>query len=233
MTSTSEQDYLLAIYRLQSEKAPVSTGDLAAQLGVAPASVTEMLTKLHRQGFARHTPYRGVTLTELGTQEAVRLLRRHRLWEVFLTELLGLPWDEVHEEAHRLEHATSDRVADRLAEFLKEPAADPHGQRIPDRNGHLPYHPRLPLPAVEPGHTVRILEVPDGDPALLRRLGAMGIQPGAQVTVRVQPVSGGKLAVEIDGAEHQLEGAAAGRIYASDPTAPSQPPLDTPETNES
>ena len=140
MTSISEQDYLLATVRLQGEQVPVSTGGLSAQLGMAPASVTGMLNKLHRAGLVEHTPYRGVTLTPAGRAEAVRLLRRHRLWEVFLTEYLGLPWDEVHDEAHRLEHATSDRVADRLAQFLREPVADPHGQEIPDRNSVLPHH---------------------------------------------------------------------------------------------
>ncbi|HSJ59495.1 MAG TPA: metal-dependent transcriptional regulator [Anaerolineae bacterium] len=223
MTSISEQDYLLAIYRLRGAESPVSTGSLSVQLGVAPASVTGMLTKLHRAGLVEHTPYRGVVLTQAGTREAVRLLRRHRLWEVFLTRFLGLPWDQVHEEAHRLEHATSDRVADHLARFLSEPAADPHGQAIPDRNGILPHRPCRSLIDVEPGRTVRIQEVPDADPALLRRLDAIGIYPGTEVTVAAHPLPDGTLPVRVGQDEHHLDGATAGRIYASDhpPAGPS------------
>jgi DtxR family Mn-dependent transcriptional regulator len=222
-TSFSEQDYLTTIYRLQAEAMPVGTGTLAAQLGVAPPSVTEMLGKLHREGLVQYTRHRGVTLREEGTHEALRLLRRHRLWEVFLTELLGLPWDQVHEEAHRLEHATSDLVANRLAEFLREPAADPHGQQIPDRNGALSSRPCLPLAEVEPGRTVQVLEVPDGDPALLRQLGELGFHPGAEVTVETPWQPDGTLAVRIGGTAHRLDAATAGRVYVANTNASGEP----------
>jgi DtxR family Mn-dependent transcriptional regulator len=138
VTSVSVEDYLLTIYRLQAERSPVSTTALAGQLGVAPPSVTGMARKLDRDGLVSYEPYRGVVLTAAGEKVALHLLRRHRLWELFLTRVLGLPRDEVHAEAHRLEHATSERVTDRLAAFLGEPEADPHGQPIPTRNGTLP-----------------------------------------------------------------------------------------------
>ncbi len=184
-TSISEQDYLQTIYRLQQERAPVSTTALATQLRVAPASVTGMIQKLHRQGLVAHVPYQGVVLTDAGEREALRMIRRHRLWELFLTEVLGLPWDEVHAEAHRLEHATSDRVMDRLAAYLNEPESDPHGQRIPPADDLLPgWHqpPGLSLLDVPAGQAARIVEVPDGDPVLLRELGELGLIPGAEVT---------------------------------------------------
>ena len=110
--------------RRQEEQVRASTSALAVRLSVAPASVTGMIQKLHRDGLVEYAPYRGVVLTAAGQEAALRLLRRHRLWELFLTEVLGLPWDEVHVEAHRLEHATSDRVAERLAAFLRQPAAE-------------------------------------------------------------------------------------------------------------
>jgi DtxR family Mn-dependent transcriptional regulator len=142
-----------------------------------------MVRKLHRQGLVNHELYQGVVLTEAGEREAPRLLRRHRLWELFLTEVLGLSWDEVHKEAHRLEHATSGRVADRMAALLDEPTADPHGQQIPARNGSLPQRPSLTLAEVETGQWVRVLEVPDGDPALLRQWADWGLAPGTSARV--------------------------------------------------
>jgi DtxR family Mn-dependent transcriptional regulator len=191
MISISMQEYLQAIYRLESEKAPVSTTALAESLELAPASITGMVRKLHQQGLVNHTPYQGVTLTQEGRQEALRLVRIHRLWELFLSEVLDVSWDKVHEEAHRLEHATSDRLADRLAEFLHQPKTDPHGQRIPSREGALPERDSLPLSQVDVGQQVSLVEVPDGDPELLRYLAQLGLYPGAEVrVVAVAPFNG-------------------------------------------
>ena len=185
------QEYLRAIFLLQEEQAPVSTTDLAAHMNVAPASVTGMIHKLHDRGLVDHVPYHGVTLAPAGRQEALRLVRIHRLWELFLTEVMDLPWDEVHEEAYRLEYVTSDRLADRLAEFLDQPQTDPHGHRIPSREGTLPPRRCLPLAEVKAGQTVALIEVPDGDPELLRYLGDQELYPGAEIqVVAVAPFSG-------------------------------------------
>jgi len=204
MASISVQDYLQTIYRLQASESPVSTTAMAAQLGIAPASVTGMIRKLHRQGLVEHIPYHGVSLTDMGEQEALRLLRRHRLWELFLTEVLGLSWDEVHQEADRLEHATSERVADRLAEFLHEPEADPHGQQIPSRTGTLPPRSCLTLSDVETGQTVSVVEVPDDDPTVLRHLDDLGLHPGTEMDVIARAPGDGPLTVRIGEAEHAL-----------------------------
>lgn len=218
MVSVSVQDYLQTIYRLQQAESPVATMALAGQLGVAPASVTGMVQKLHRVGLVEHVPYRGVVLTEDGRQEAVRLLRRHRLWELFLTDVLGLSWDEVHEEAHRLEHATSDRVADRLAAFLREPEADPHGQPIPGRSGSFPVRRSVTLLELQSGRAARVVEVPDGDAALLRRLARWGMVPGATVTVLDQPGPAGTIWVESGGESQILERKIAAAVRV-DPAA--------------
>ncbi|MBN1313709.1 MAG: metal-dependent transcriptional regulator [Anaerolineae bacterium] len=191
MTSTSVQEYLQAIYRLQTGHESVSTTSLSAYLEVKPASVTGMIRKLQRQGLVEHVPYQGVTLTLEGGKEALRLLRIHRLWELFLTKVLNMSWDEVHAEAHLLEHATSDRLADRLAEFLDHPEIDPHGQPIPSREGALPTRDSFPLSQADEGQTVTLVEVPDVDPDLLRYLGDLALYPGAEIQVlAVAPFDG-------------------------------------------
>ena len=187
----SIQEYLIAIYRLQTDQEPVTTTDLAAHLGLAPASITGMLQRLHSLGLVEHTPYQGATLTLAGRGEALRLLRIHRLWELFLTEVLGISWDEVHAEAHRLEHATSDRLADRLEDFLAQPKVDPHGQLIPSREGQIPARQSLPLSQVAAGQTVTLVEVPDNNADLLRYLGDLGLYPGVSIQViAVAPFEG-------------------------------------------
>jgi DtxR family Mn-dependent transcriptional regulator len=183
MASTAVQDYLQTIFRLQTIESPVSTTMLARELRVKPASASGMMRKLHADGLVEHVPYRGVVLTESGEREALRMLRRHRLWERFLTDVLGMSWDEVHEEAHRLEHATSERVADRIAEVMNNPATDPHGQPIPARNGTLPPRSHLALTDAERGQTVRIVEVPDTGPETLQLLSRLDLIPGTEVVV--------------------------------------------------
>jgi DtxR family Mn-dependent transcriptional regulator len=215
MTSVSVQDYLLTIYRLQAEQSPVSTTALAAQLAVTPASVTGMVRKLHQHGLVEYQPYRGVILTQAGEREALRLLRRHRLWERFLTDVLGMSWDEVHEEAHRLEHATSGRVADRLAHFLDEPQSDPHGQPIPARDGTLPARALATLAAVDVGCVARLEEVPDDDPDLLRYLGDLGLYPGARMRVVARASFDGPLIIRVGGAEHPIGQELAKRLLVA------------------
>ena len=215
VASASEEDYLLTVYRLQSSAVPVSTTAIAERLSVAPASVTSMIQKLHRLGLLEREPYRGVTLTAEGEREALRLLRRHRLWELFLTEVLELPWDEVHEEAHRLEHATSERVTDRLARYLGEPETDPHGHQIPDRDGMLSPRTVAALIGAEIGHPVRVVEVPDNDQDLLRYLGARGLYPGAVLRiVGVAPIDGA-LMIEVGRTNHSLNREVAAKLLVS------------------
>jgi DtxR family Mn-dependent transcriptional regulator len=209
------QEYLRAIYQLQEEQAPVSTTDLAAHLNVAPASVTGMLRKLHEQKLVEHVPYRGVTLAPAGRQEALRLVRIHRLWELFLAEVMDLSWDEVHEEAHRLEYATSDRLADRLAEFLDQPQTDPHGQRIPTREGALLPRRGFPLAEVEAGQAVALVEVPDGNPGLLRYLGELELYPGTKIQVVAVDPFNGPFTIRVGDSERVLGRDLAGKLMVA------------------
>ena len=126
------EDYLKVIFELEAAGA-ASTNDIAAELGIAPASVSGMVRRLAEQGLIAHQPYRGVRLTSAGRKAALRTIRRHRVIEAYLTTALHYPWDRVHEEAERLEHAASDELIDRMAEAIGEPATDPHGAPIPAR----------------------------------------------------------------------------------------------------
>jgi DtxR family Mn-dependent transcriptional regulator len=219
MISISMQEYLQAIYRLEIEQAPVSTNALAASLDLAPASVTGMVRKLHQQGLVHHMPYQGVRLTQEGRREALRLIRIHRLWELFLSEVLGVSWDQVHLEANRLEHATSDLLADRLAEFLHQPKTDPHGQRIPSREGALDARESLPLSGVKVGQRVNLVEVPDGDPELLRYLAELGLYPGVEVRMAAVAPFNGPVTIQVGDSERVLGRELASRllvIYSED-----------------
>jgi DtxR family Mn-dependent transcriptional regulator len=174
------QDYLKAVYRL-GQNGPVATHQLAEELGVAAPSATNMAKRLHELGLLSHEPYHGVTLTPQGRQAALDVIRRHRLLETYLAEAVGLGWDEIHDEADRLEHHLSPRLEARLDSLLGFPATDPHGDPIPREGADLDPDPTiLQTPAGAEG---RVSRVSDRDPAQLRYLGALGIVPGARVTV--------------------------------------------------
>jgi DtxR family Mn-dependent transcriptional regulator len=178
------QDYLKAIHRLGGADAMVSPVAIAERLGVRAPSVTGMLKRLAEAGWISYEPGRGARLTPLGIAEARRVIRRHRLVELFLTRVLGLDWSEVDAEAEALEHAISPRLEQALAAHLGEPLEDPHGHPIPTREGVLTKRHLRPLNEVQAGQTVVIREVQDEDPRRLRRWQELGLMPGAVVTIR-------------------------------------------------
>ena len=185
MTSLTVENYLKAIYQLCSHsQQPATTGQLAQALEVSPGSVTAMLKSLHQQGLVHYQPYEGVRLTEQGQREALRVLRRHRLLELFLVQTLGMSWDEVHAEAEHLEHAASDKLIDRIDEFLGHPEFDPHGDPIPKPDGsvHAPQTQRLTECA--PGQRVRVARVLDQSQEFLRFVSQCGLTPGREWTVQ-------------------------------------------------
>src|ERR687897_2614483 len=164
--STSVGDYLKAIWEVGGSGA-ASTTDVADRLSVASASVTNMFARLQEMGLAAYERYRGASLTERGREEALRLVRRHRLIETFLLEHLGYDWQEVHEEAERLEHAVSDGFTERLAEFLGHPDHDPHGDRIPSAEGTLEPDDSFLLSDAAAGQRVLISKASDEDASML------------------------------------------------------------------
>src|SRR5256886_17130712 len=133
----SQEDYLKALYLLRGDQRPVPTRDLAQRLGISSPSVSEMVARLNAQGLVEHDRYRGQQLTREGRKVALELVRHHRLLEMFLVQVLGYSWDEVHEEAERLEHVISERMEQRIFELLGRPELDPHGHAIPTRTGKV------------------------------------------------------------------------------------------------
>ncbi len=202
MTTAAVQDYLKAIYKLGRSGQPVSTNAIASLMRVAPASVTKMLRRMSARGLVRHAPYRGVRLTPDGERAALKVIRHHRLLELYLTAKLGVPIEEAHREAERLEHVLSEALEERIAQALGQPEADPHGDPIPSRDGELreQRHPRLS--EAPPGPTFRVERVSDSDPTRLRRLASLALLPGAEV--RVLRRSRGTVTVQAGAATHTL-----------------------------
>lgn len=202
--STSVGDYLKALWEVGGSGA-ASTTDVADRLSVASASVTNMFARLQEMGLAKYERYRGASLTERGREEALRLVRRHRLLETFLLEHLGYSWQEVHEEAERLEHAVSDGFTERLAAFLGHPDQDPHGAPIPAADGTLAAEESFPLDEVPVGDCVRISRVKHEDAAVLSFLGERELVPGRLVEVKEVRALDGVVTVEDeDGVLHSL-----------------------------
>ncbi len=180
----AQQDYLKALFHLEGDRRPVPTGELAQRLGIAPASVSEMVSRLSDLGLVVHDRYRGQQLTEEGRRQALELVRHHRLLEMFLVKILGYGLDEVHEEAERLEHVISERMEERIFELLGRPELDPHGHAIPSREGKLRVVSARPLSECRGGEDVVVRVVSDDDSDRLRELQRRGLMPGARLQIR-------------------------------------------------
>ena len=210
--SASVEDYVKAIWEIAGADV-ASTKDVADRLLIAPPSVTNMFVRLREMGFVEYERYRGVSLTERGREEALRLVRRHRLIETFLLEHLGYSWGEVHEEAERLEHAVSDGFTERLAEFLGHPGQDPHGDPIPAADGTMQPDDSFPLSEAAAGQRVRVSKVGD-EPSTLDYLGEHGLVPGRLLSVReVRELDGVVIVEDEDGGSHALGEALARAVF--------------------
>ncbi|MBA3418683.1 MAG: metal-dependent transcriptional regulator [Geodermatophilaceae bacterium] len=198
------EDYLKVIYHLVTEGEAVTTSTIARRLGVSAPSVSAMVKRLEAGELVVRRGEGGLTLTSGGEVQALRVVRRHRLLETFLAEVVGVPWDEVHDEAEVLEHSLSDRLEDRIDALLGHPAHDPHGDPIPPRTG--PHNERWadPLTAAPTGSRFQIERVSDRDPEALRYLADIGLRPGVLVEVGARAPFGGPLWITVDGAEHAL-----------------------------
>lgn len=184
----SEENYIKAILHLSATSENVSTNALAEKLETTPASVSDMLKKLAKKELCEYKKYQGVTITEKGKKLALKIIRKHRLWEVFLVEKLGFQWDEVHEIAEQLEHIQSPVLVNRLDHFLGYPRFDPHGDPIPDENGELQEIEQVPLNEVEVGDSGILVNVRDTSPIFLRYLDKIGAGIGCKfkVTERIE-----------------------------------------------
>lgn len=212
----SIEEYLEAVYRLEREGPGVTTSGLASSLGVAPASVSGMLKKLDKDGYVEYVARGEVKLTRKGLEVGVRVLRRHRLAERLLTDVLGMPWDEVHSEACMLEHAISQRVEDRLVVLLGEPQTCPHGHPIPPSDLSDPVRSGMPLAQVDEGRRAVVSGVTDEVPEILRYLGDVGLRPGTPVLVLEKAPLGGPVTIEIGDARHAISLELARMVIVAD-----------------
>lgn len=184
MPSLTAENYLKTIYHLlEHEPDGVTTNTLAASLNIKPATVTDMLRKLSADKLVRHEKYYGVTLTDKGRKTALDIIRRHRLWEVFLAEKLRFAWDEVHDMAEQLEHVQSEELIERLDKFLGYPKTDPHGDPIPDKKGKISLHDFKPLCHLKGKETGIISGVTEHSPAFLQYLEKNGLSLGNEIEV--------------------------------------------------
>lgn len=213
--SLTVENYVKSIFLIAARKPhgeAVTTGELAHRLSVSPGTVTGMLKTLSEAELATYMPYEGVLLTDAGRKLALKVVRRHRLLELFLVETLRMPWDEVHEEAEHMEHAVSDRLIDRIDGFLSFPAVDPHGDPIPRADGSLEEPAGMSLTAVPRGADFRVTRVVDQDPAFLRYLTECGLALGAEGNVVENRPEAGALVLSIHGQMTALGHDAAGKV---------------------
>ena len=205
--SRSRQDYLKALYVLDQGDEPVPTSRLAARLGVSAPSVTNMLARLAEERLVKHAPRAGARLTARGRREALEMIRRHRILETFLVQVLGLDWAEVHADAEVLEHHISPRVLEAIDRLVGHPAEDPHGHPIPDRDGHMRRrHRRLvPLAGLKRGERAVVREIRDADEAHMANWKTHGLVPGARVRMRVVHAVSDVFELEVAG-RHMVTG---------------------------
>ncbi len=215
-SSQNVEDYLKSIYKLQEAGGKVSTSSLSDSLGVSAPSVTEMIKKLAEGGILSHTPYKGVELTPEGRRRALKILRRHRLWEQFLVEVLKYPWHEIHEEADRLEHLTSERLEQRLDETLGFPRKDPHGDAIPATDGSIEEVEYRSLSAVESGEIVTVARVNDANSQVLQYASRLGIGLNKKIRVKEHIGFDGSLRVEIGRKEQFVSAKLAENIFVEE-----------------
>lgn len=176
--SPAMREYLAEIYRLQEDSPTVSTTSLAERLGVSAPAIPRMLKRLKSAGYVKHIPYQGVELAELGREEALRELRRHRVLEVFLVDVMGFSWDEVHEHADQLGKGLNDTIAERMAEMTGFPTRCPHGEPIPGEDGKLPQVNDFCLINLAVGHKGTISRVRTNEPERLQYFASLGLVPG-------------------------------------------------------
>lgn len=214
MASLTVENYVKTIYLLaqQADAVEVATGQIAAALGVLPGTVTSMLKTLDDSKLATYTPYEGVRLTPAGRALALRVLRRHRLIEQFLSQTLNLTWDEVHEEAEHMEHAVSDSLVDRIDAYLGHPSTDPHGDPIPKADGTMAAVADRPLAECAAGERFRLARVTDQSPEFLRYLSQAGLEIGAQGSLVANEPSCKSVTIRLAGQDATLSREAAGKL---------------------
>lgn len=205
--SKAIEDYLKCIYKLEDPDTDkgVHTSAIATRLGVAQASVSNMIKKLSELGYVEYAPYYGVSLTETGRQLALQMVRRHRVLEQYLVERLGYLWDEVDEEAEILEHAVSDKLINAMWDALGRPSHDPHGSPIPDEDGLMMPQNLIALSELPEGKFVKLARIKNRSPDELRYLSSIGLTTGVLVKIKSKAPFNGPLMIEVGHDLHALD----------------------------
>jgi len=217
MKNISKEDYLSVIYKSSDINGEIKAHQIAEKLNISGAAVTDMLRKLSNEGFVEYKRYKGTKLTKSGEDYARSMVRRHRIWELFLHQVVGLPWDKVHDEAHNLEHGSSDELINKMEEMLDFPEYDPHGDPIPDKNGKLPKGSSgVPLNTIDPGRKVRVNRVHDFDSSFLQYISKIGIELNKEITVVEAMEFDHSVLVKIDKKETSISSKVAANIFVTE-----------------
>ena len=214
MNNVSQEDYLTAIYRNLDDAGEIKPNLLASKLNISNAAVTDMLRKLSRDGFVDYQKYKSIKLTGEGEAYAKNMLRRHRIWEVFLHQTLGMSWDKVHDEAENLEHSSSDEIINRLEEFLEFPEVDPHGYPIPDKNGKIKKSKTVvAISELNENDSAKVIRVNDDVKYLLSYITKIGISLGKDILIKDKLDYDGSVLVKIDNKEINISNKIASNIF--------------------
>jgi DtxR family Mn-dependent transcriptional regulator len=195
MGSLTEENYIKSIYSLSLEAGEVTVSELAKKLHVKLPTINSMIKKLAAKKLVSYAPYQGIKLTEKGKKEALSIIRKHRLAELFLVKVVGLGWEEVHDIAEQLEHVNSERFYNRIDELLGYPKADPHGEPIPDANGKITAKNRISLTEVKEGTSVKIAAVGNDEKSFLDHLNSKGLQIGESITIKKKESFDGSITI--------------------------------------
>ena len=206
------EEYLEVIYRLQERSGVARTLELAEMLNVAPGTITNTVERLEKESLIVHEPYKGVRLTEKGRGIALRMVRKHRLSERLLTDILDVEWDKVHDAACQLEHGISDEIAKRIEKALGHPKTCPHGNPVPTECGGIIEESSLPLARLSLGEKGVIVKIADESPELLQYLETLGLKPDTFLEVVQKAPFSGPITVRVDGKDHALSLTVAGLI---------------------
>lgn len=206
------EECLERIFHLKRGEKPVKTMDLAKELGFPPSTVSTLLKKLSVDGLVKYVSHRGVTLTDKGQKLAIEVVRRHRLSERLLTDVIGLDWTAAHDEACKLEHVISKEVAKKVEDALGNPETCPHGNPIPSEEGGMPKDEAKPLSEASPPEEAVVASVIDEDPKLLQKLLSLGILPGTKILIKERSPLGGPLILKVGDSEVAVGNSVASKI---------------------
>ncbi len=214
MENISKEDYLSAIYKFRDESGEIKPNLIAESLNITNAAVTDMLRKLSSDGFVAYKKYKSVKLTAKGEQYAKNMVRRHRIWETFLHQVLGMSWDKIHDEAEMLEHLSSDELVNRLEEFMNYPETDPHGYPIPDRTGKLPKHKSaVAISELSKNDKAEVIRVNDSHSGMLGYISKIGIELGKEITIKDVLEFDGSMLLGINNKEVNVSKTIASQIF--------------------